>query len=372
MTLTIRRCMAVLAAAVLVAATLVVGNSVHAQSTTPVRVMPLGDSITDGFNVPGGYRIGLWQNFLSGGQNVDFVGSQSNGPASLGDRDHQGHSGWRIDQLDANINNWIRTYTPRTVLLHIGTNDITQNRDLPNAPNRLAGLIDKILAIAPNTYIFVATIIPAGFSDAQIRSYNAAIPQIVQSRANAGRNVFLVDMYAALTTADLADGVHPNATGYGKMATAWYNALVRTPGSLLGGGGNPAPTSTPGPTVTPSPTGTPNTSPSPTTPPPVTTPPPGGGGCTAAVTLNQWNGGFVATVRVTAGSAGTNSWTVGMTLPGGATVTNAWNADRSGNSGAVQFRNVSYNGRIAAGQSTEFGFQGTGSGSGIAPSCTAG
>ncbi|WFE30336.1 cellulose binding domain-containing protein [Solwaraspora sp. WMMD791] len=364
MTVSIRRCTAVLAAVLFAATTLLVGTSVHAQPAAPVRVMPLGDSITDGFNVPGGYRIDLWQKFQAGGHSVDFVGSQSNGPASLPDRNHQGHSGWRIDQIDANIVNWLRASNPQTILLHIGTNDITQNRDLPNAPNRLAALIDKITTNAPDAYLFVATIIPAGFSDAQIRSFNAAIPQIVQSRANAGRKVYLVNMYAALTTADLADGVHPNATGYSKMATAWYNALTAVPGSLNPGGVTPSPT-TPGPTTTP------DTSPAPSTPPPVTTPPPGGGGCTATVSLNQWNGGFVATVRVTAGAAGTNGWTVAMTLPGGAAVTNAWNADRSGNSGAVQFRNVSYNGRIAAGGSTEFGFQGTGSGSGMTPSCTA-
>ena len=33
-------------------------------------------------------------------------------------------------------------------------------------------------------------------------------------------------------------------------------------------------------------------------------------GCTASVSLNQWNGGFVATIRVTAGSAALNGWTV--------------------------------------------------------------
>jgi endo-1,4-beta-xylanase len=60
-----------------------------------------------------------------------------------------------------------------------------------------------------------------------------------------------------------------------------------------------------------------------------------------------------------------------MSLPSGATVTNAWNASRSGNSGTVSFTNVSYNGRIAAGQSTEFGFQGTGAGTGMTPSCSA-
>ncbi|MGI5147171.1 endo-1,4-beta-xylanase [Plantactinospora sp. CA-294935] len=116
----------------------------------------------------------------------------------------------------------------------------------------------------------------------------------------------------------------------------------------------------------------------PTTPPtggptnPPTTPPTQGpGGCSATVSLNSWTGGFVATVRVTAGSSGTNGWSVGVNLPSGASVTNSWNANRSGSSGAVTFTNVSYNGRIAAGQSTEFGFQGSGSGSGMSPTCSA-
>ena len=119
-----------------------------------------------------------------------------------------------------------------------------------------------------------------------------------------------------------------------------------------------------------------NTSPNPTTPPPTTTPPPsspppGGAGCSASVSLNQWTGGFVATVRVTAGSAGTNGWTVGMTLPSGASVTNTWNASASGSTGTVRFANASYNGRLGAGQVTEFGFQGSGNGAGMTPTCTA-
>ena len=89
------------------------------------------------------------------------------------------------------------------------------------------------------------------------------------------------------------------------------------------------------------------------------------------MSLNQWTGGFVATIRVTAGSSPVNGWTVSMTLPSGATVTNSWNTNRTGNTGTVQFTNVSYNGSIAAGQSTEFGFQGTGTGTGMTPTCTA-
>ncbi|NUT50813.1 MAG: cellulose-binding protein [Saccharothrix sp.] len=95
------------------------------------------------------------------------------------------------------------------------------------------------------------------------------------------------------------------------------------------------------------------------------------GGCTATVALNQWTGGFVATVKVTAGSTPLNGWAVAVTLPSGATITNAWNVNRTGNTGAVDFTNVSFNGNVPAGQSTEFGFQATGTGSGMTPTCSA-
>src|SRR3982751_6728643 len=86
-----------------------------AESNGGVRVMPLGDSITEGTQVPGGYRIGLWQRVSGAGYRVDFVGSQFNGPSTLGDHDHEGHPGWRIDQIDANISGWLGTTSPRTV-----------------------------------------------------------------------------------------------------------------------------------------------------------------------------------------------------------------------------------------------------------------
>jgi lysophospholipase L1-like esterase len=210
-----------------------------AESNGGVKVMPLGDSITDGITVSGAYRTSLWQRFVSGGYQVDFVGSLSGGPSNLGDHDHEGHSGWRIDQIDANITGWLGSYQPHTVLLHIGTNDVLQNNNVANAPARLSALIDHITAAVPGAEVFVAQIIPLANSgqNAQVRTYNAAIPGIVSSKVSAGKHVHLVDLYDALTTADLADGVHPNAGGYDKMAAVWYAALLSVPGSIGQSGG---------------------------------------------------------------------------------------------------------------------------------------
>ncbi|MFI7430114.1 RICIN domain-containing protein [Micromonospora sp. NPDC049836] len=210
-----------------------------AESNGGVRVMPLGDSITEGTQVPGGYRIGLWQRLANGRYTTDFVGSQYNGPGSLGDHDHEGHPGWRIDQIDANIVGWLNTYQPHSVLLHIGTNDILQNYNVSTAPNRLSTLIDRITNTAPTAEVFVAQLTPLANSgqESAVRTFNAAIPGIVQGKVNAGKHVHLVDMHSAVTTGDLIDGIHPTATGYDKMAAVWYAALQAVPGSIGTPGG---------------------------------------------------------------------------------------------------------------------------------------
>lgn len=115
---------------------------------------------------------------------------------------------------------------------------------------------------------------------------------------------------------------------------------------------------------------TPPTTPPPTTPPPTTPPPSGSPTCTAVFAVqDQWNGGFVANVSVTAGTAALTGWRVTLTLPSGATVSSVWNGVSSGTSGTITVANQSYNGRLAAGQATSFGFQGTGNGSGTTATC---
>ena len=56
-----------------------------------------------------------------------------------------------------------------------------------------------------------AQIIPLANSgqETAVRTFNAAIPGIVQSKANSGKHVHAVDMHSALTPADLTDGIAP-------------------------------------------------------------------------------------------------------------------------------------------------------------------
>jgi lysophospholipase L1-like esterase len=189
--------------------------------------MPLGDSITDGFNIPGGYRIELARGLTAGCVPFDFVGSQSNGPASLSDRDHEGHSGWRIDEIAARVRGWLEHYRPRIVLLMVGTNDLVQDHRIATAPARLDALIGTIAGRSPPPSVLVASLPPLAdrADSAAARTFNRAIAGIVEARARNGYDVRFVDLHAGLSTRDLADGVHPNAAGYAKLASGWNTAI---------------------------------------------------------------------------------------------------------------------------------------------------
>jgi hypothetical protein len=82
-------------------------------------------------------------------------------------------------------------------------------------------------------------------------------------------------------------------------------------------------------------------------------------GCQAQYQVNEWSGGFTATVTVTAGSTPLSGWTVSWTYPGDQHVTSAWNATVNQSGSSVTATNVAWNGSVPAGGSTQFGLQGT-------------
>ncbi|MFN8074743.1 MAG: carbohydrate binding domain-containing protein [Kineosporiaceae bacterium] len=252
--------MASLAAASLaVSGALVLGSGADAATSNGgYRIMPLGDSITLGFGSSGGgYRPTLWRNLTGAGATVDLVGSVSDNPlpSGLGDGDHEGHSGWTIQQVLDNVTRWQQSARPQTILLHIGTNDLT-NRDTANAPGRLEQLVDRILANDPSVNLFVASIIRMSYASgtADVQTYNSRIPALVSARVAKGFKVYNVDMFSALGTSDLGDAVHPNNNGYVKMGNAWWAALQAHP-EAYGKGTGPTPTTTSPTTSAPPQTG---------------------------------------------------------------------------------------------------------------------
>ncbi|WP_113699333.1 trypsin-like serine protease [Nonomuraea lactucae] len=190
-----------------------------------LRILPLGDSITSGVgsSTQSSYRAALWDKLA--GNKVDFIGSFRSG--RLPDPEHEGESGAVIDQIGDNAKRSLPK-RPNVVTLHAGTNDMDKPFNPETAPGRIADLIDQITNAVPDATVLVATLVPARNADTQTRieAFNGALAQIVRQRRSAGKQVMLVDM-GEVTLKDVPDGLHPNDTGYTKMADAFYRGIRR-------------------------------------------------------------------------------------------------------------------------------------------------
>jgi lysophospholipase L1-like esterase len=138
-------------------------------------------------------------------------------------KNHEGHSGWTIQQIDDIVPDPALDETPHIILLHIGTNDMYQTPT--GAPDRLGTLIDQLIQAAPDALLVVAKIIPFPGGASAVDTFNAAVPGVVKARADAGKHIILVDQFTGFPTSELGDGVHPNAAGYARMAGVWYDAI---------------------------------------------------------------------------------------------------------------------------------------------------
>ncbi|AFY56861.1 lysophospholipase L1-like esterase [Rivularia sp. PCC 7116] len=207
----------------------VIHNSTNS-SMQPFKIMPLGDSNTEGWGSwdLGAYRDDLWKLFDNSNYNIDFVGPHKTGPSGF-DRDNAGFSGWKIGEIDSAVDGWLNDAQPDMVLLMIGTNDILRDDNITQAPSRLNNLIDNITYQLPDTQLLVASIPPISRTESQKQqaiTFNSHLPGIIDSKAAQGKNVSFVDVYSGLTADDLQDGVHPTVEGYSKIADTWYDAIL--------------------------------------------------------------------------------------------------------------------------------------------------
>jgi lysophospholipase L1-like esterase len=203
------------------------------------RIMPVGDSITRGWYGSvnrWGYRKPLYDFLIAGDYRYDFVGGLADG--NFPDPNHEGHDGWRSDEIlngktseptAGKLADWLVAYRPDVILLHIGTNDISAGNQ---SASKISAILDEIddYEADNNTYVTVilARIINRVPYSQATTTYNNAVEAMALGRIAGGDDIIIADMESALNyTTDMADTIHPNGAGYGKMAAVWYNALTR-------------------------------------------------------------------------------------------------------------------------------------------------
>jgi lysophospholipase L1-like esterase len=247
-------------------------------SPPPLRIMPLGDSITRGTYLVqhptgphqgkstglanplgGGWRKTLQDLLRNAGVAFDFVGELNYGGYGRDgtndpsfDPDHHGLAGFGNRRIITGGT----VPTPLDVLEHLGVTAVTVpdlatvlRTHRPDVILLLAGAngfdaaardeLIRFIGEHSRAHLFVATILPQyppRQGGEQVDPYNASLPAAVAASQATGNRVTLVEMHRKIDRGDLMpDGVHPNAEGMAKMAQVWFDAL-QAAGCL-----NPAP-----------------------------------------------------------------------------------------------------------------------------------
>ena len=193
------------------------------------RILLLGDSLTEGADIPGGYRaplfdilshdLGLW---------VDFVGSRTTRPADGQlDIDHEGTGGIRASTVESNIATIAANNPADFALVMLGTNDVLQTSN-PDAtvPGDLLSIIQELHFANTSIEILLGELPPTDRDGGatEIPAVNALLPGVIADATNVGIDASLVD-FSNITLADYYDGLHPDEDGVVKFAQNWLAGL---------------------------------------------------------------------------------------------------------------------------------------------------
>ena len=225
-------------------------------ATQPIKVMAIGDSITDDCVYNGAWRQYLQPLLDTNGYPFTFVGRVQSAPSgSFTKTQHEGYCGAVIAPpgvMTSPVNGYAGTNvyllkiaadaltnaTPDLVLVLIGANDIGRGRDpYQVATNDMSNLLDIIFLNAPNANVILAKItslysanlpdLNYGAYATNVPIYNAALQAMVNQRRALGQNVSLADMFSAVNVNTMFNGdrVHPNVLGLQAIAQEWFTRI---------------------------------------------------------------------------------------------------------------------------------------------------
>ncbi|OKH30463.1 hypothetical protein NIES2101_42340 [Calothrix sp. HK-06] len=221
-------------------------------ASSATKVMSLGDSLCA--NNIAVLRSAVAQTKFR--STIDWVGTKKDGAYT--DPDNECRGGWSAAQVlqpklnvrlpswekkPGSIRDWVQATKPDVVLMMLGTNDFFGSDERGDNTSKyltksLQGIIDDILLRSPKARIVVASIPPfkwdiqKGVDTNQTKTKaNAFLKQRVQKLRAQGKQIFFLDMHAAvlaqLKQGDIlsSDGIHFNELGNKFIAQQWIRAL---------------------------------------------------------------------------------------------------------------------------------------------------
>jgi len=218
-------------------------------ATNLLKVLAVGDSITDDCSINGAWRRYLQPLLETNGYPFTFVGRYSSVASGAFTKvKHEGICGAVVaapgmmtsqvhnysgpnTYLQLTLMNALTNVIPDLLLVYIGVNDIGRGRDpYLVATNHLPTLLDGIFARAPAANVMLTKVTtvananvgspPYSIYNTNIWAFNTAVQAMVNARRALGQNVFVADMFSAVDPATglQGDGLHPNAVGLNAIA----------------------------------------------------------------------------------------------------------------------------------------------------------
>lgn len=198
---------------------------------SPTRVMCLGDSITEGYDLAtyfglpktDAWRYRFWYRVRRAGLAVQMVGPHDSGSSyAAWSGQHAGLGGTTLAVMNSSVAAWIASHTPDVIILIGGVNDLV-SVDVATTVARLETLLDTIAGTPTAPHVILSTT-PINSSDsADCVAYNAAIPAVATAKG-----ATFVDAGSQIVAGSglIADNVHPNPRGNEAMATSLAAAYI--------------------------------------------------------------------------------------------------------------------------------------------------
>ena len=240
---------------------LLLGLHMGVQAET-VKILPIGDSITEGEEGNAAWRTPLYRLLHEAGLDTRFVGSRYTADPNLPEeqRWHCGKGGFSIGP----DNNWLGNSNGElldylsvdhdVIIIMLGRNEYIGQTDPGRASIQYWNYLNCIYHQEPDAIVYTVSVPPMrgedptndpiNLTDGAINGLNKDLPGIVNSFRAQGKEIYFIDIQPSVSGLSYSDypsydNVHPNAQGYEKIAACIFNAIQGNMAYLSGEGEKP-------------------------------------------------------------------------------------------------------------------------------------
>jgi lysophospholipase L1-like esterase len=210
-----------------------------------IRIMPVGDSLTQGSSGDHTWRYRLWSHLERSGVDAAFVGPHDDmhdldgdgGDQSYADPDfdtgHAARWGATSEELASDLSEIAAEYEPHYLLLLAGMEDILGGGGADHALEGVGEMISTVRVVRGEARFVVGELPPVdgtgddGRVNGEIERFNMGVVDLAQQLTSSGSPVIVAQVARDYAPAfDNWDEAHPNARGEVKIAAAFADALA--------------------------------------------------------------------------------------------------------------------------------------------------